>query len=213
MLSEEVLLDDHVHAFTRIWQNEVEAPALLPYAEETVSVICELMENQSAILASMPRSADNAFRARLCQLEMSRLSYQLSSYHRHRLSKIIKNAYYYSQYQRSLLSKAESAFLDAFRAAFEEELREVALDGHPEHDRLFPAKSLLAGQAIDNEPIVDMHPEDGKHVVVRMLQPADQVQIDPNMPHDLHDLLPNDIILMQYKAAKRLILDELAECI
>lgn len=186
---------------------------MLPYAEETVQVICDLMENQSAILASMPRNADNAFRGRLCQLETSRLSYQLASYHRHRLLKIIKNAYYYSQYQRSLMCKAETTFLESFRGAFEEELCEVALDAFPEPDRLFPSKSLLAGQAADHEPIIDMHPEDGRHVVVRMLQPAHQVQIDPNMPHDLHDLLAGDVILMQYKAAKRLLLDELAECI
>lgn len=209
----ETALDDHVHAFTRIWQNELEAPGLLPYAADTIQTICDLMDNQSAILASTPKSADNSFRARLCQLEMSRLSYQLSSYHRHRLFKIIKNAYYYSQYQRSLMCAAETAFLESFRAAFEEELREVVLESFPEYDRLFPSKALLAGQAADNEPVVDVHPEDGKHVVVRIIEPVSQVQIDPNMPHELHDLLPNDIILLQYKAAKRLILDEVAECI
>lgn len=210
---EEVYEDDHVRAFTRIWINEAESPGLLPYAEESVEVICQLLDNQMAILEALPRSPNNAFRSRLYQLEMSRLSFQLSAYHRCRLMKIVRNAYYYSQYQRSLLNPREAVFLDTFRGCFEEELKEYGLEGIAEQERLFPDKTLLAGNASPGDPIVDTIPEDCRHVVVRMLRAASQIQLDPSTPHELHDLLKDDIVLLQYKVAKRLLLDELAECI
>lgn len=205
--------EDHVHAFMRIWINETESPGLLPYAGETVQDIGQLIDNQTVLLSSMPKTPDNAFRARLCQMEIARLSFQVSAYHRCRLLKMIRNCYYYSQYQRSLLNAGEASFLDVFRGCFEEELREVALEGLGEADRLFPSRPLLAGAAAAGESVVDPLPEDARHVVVRMLQQSLQTQIDPDAPDELHDLHPDDIILMQFKCAKKLLLDELAECI
>jgi hypothetical protein len=213
VIEENELEEDHVRAFLRLWINEAESPGLLPYAGESVEYISQLMDNQTAILSAATRTPDNVFRANICHMEISRLSYQLSAYHRCRLLKIVRNAYYYSQYQRSLLSPAESAFLDSFRGSFEEELREFALEGFPEVDRMFPDKSMMAGSALAGESIVDPLPEDCRHVIIKMRRDSPQTQIDPDAPHELHDLIPNDIILMQFKAAKKLILDELGECI
>lgn len=207
--------DGHVEAFTRIWVNEANAPGLLPYAAETVDCIVELVNNQKCLLSTMSTSTinspDNVFRRRLCELELSRIAYQLSAYFRVRVQKILKHAYFYSQYKRSLLSPAETMLLDGFRGAFEEDLLHSNVTSLP-----FPSEDQTAGSANYDDPIIDVHPEEGnnEHVIIRVRADAvEQYQLDPTAPHMLHDLVKDDIILMPYKTAKKLILDETAECL
>ena len=214
----EVEEEDPVRAFRRLWKNEHECPCLLPYDTDTVSIVLDLLANQADIIAALPRTPDTVLSVRIYQLERDRLAFQLASYHRMRLQKISRSLYYYSGPGQRLLSPAEADFADQLRAAFERELQERTLRDFPASEQLFPPRQNMLAAATAkatsaDTPVVDAPPSDQRHVVVRVREDVHDVSIDPAAPEERHHFLPNDIILLQYRVARPLILDERAECI
>lgn len=84
---DETPIEDDTKLLRRAWLNERLSPTLLPYAEEVVGNILELLENQKALLEEQLDTLSSCVSC-MYQLELERIKFMLTCYLKCRLLKV-----------------------------------------------------------------------------------------------------------------------------
>lgn len=97
--------DDHV-LVKRGWQNEKNAPELLPYLSSSVANLIELIHNQENVMHQLNESdsLDHLFLSIFYELEIERVKYTIRSYLEIRLTKIERAAHFLRSLEKDRLS-------------------------------------------------------------------------------------------------------------
>ncbi|RKP39485.1 hypothetical protein BJ085DRAFT_15087 [Dimargaris cristalligena] len=127
--------NEDVKKLTRTWLNEKQAPDLLPYQDQLVGDLTEMVQNQLQLVdALQEESAGQAFIAMLYQSELERIKFVIRSYLKVRLQKIERYIMLYASSEDHLarMSLGERAFAVRYKSLFENHLHKTCLDKLPE---------------------------------------------------------------------------------
>jgi hypothetical protein len=97
MADEDEGMNNDVAQLRKAWVSECVCPELLPFQQELVEGITELLANQEEVLEDIEQTSDQAFSANLYQMEIERIKFSLAKYLRTRLLKIEKFAWKYER--------------------------------------------------------------------------------------------------------------------
>ena len=182
----------------RSWQNEVHAPDVLPYAASLMASARALCEaRQSAIddaAAAESASVESAWESSLYQLELDRLVYLITDYHRVRLRKAERYAVFLqlSERRMALLSDAEAAFVRRYADAWGAALRAEFLS------RL--SASLPALKRLDAEDAMVLGWDNCAHLFVRARRDAGLVDMSAEGDEEPIDVRAGDVYIARYHA-------------
>jgi GINS complex subunit 4 len=177
--------EEEVSALFQIWLNERLSPTLLPYAEDIVANLLELIANQQVLLSEQLDAHLNT----LYQMEVERLRYVIASYLRCRLAKI--EAYWiYWLKDETLLSSEERIYLGRYAKCKAKALEGSVLKHLPAGLAELPTDELVA------------QPETDAHVICRVLEEVGTVRVHRDMNAELQK---NDIYVLRFRLAEELL--------
>ncbi|RKO86464.1 hypothetical protein BDK51DRAFT_6509, partial [Blyttiomyces helicus] len=186
-----------VQRLTQSWVNERCAPELLPFEDELVSDLREMLEARVRVLDiesdDEPESPEAAFLVIIYQQEMERIKYVLRSYLRTRLDKIQRYTRHLLQDRtaRSCLSQEELTFASKFQGLLDRHFMNSCLDSLP------PGLQTLNEEAMVSKPDLE------SAVICRVKEDIGQLQLE-GTPESI-DMQRNNIYLLRYNAIRALL--------
>ncbi|KAI8821680.1 uncharacterized protein EV422DRAFT_427775 [Fimicolochytrium jonesii] len=196
--------NDDVRTLTQWWVNERCAPEILPYQDELVRSLLEMVEAQTSILETKTSdTADGAFLNVLYQQEMERIKFVIRSYLRTRLAKIQKyTAFFLREPEfRGRLSEEELAFAENLQQLLEKHFTKSCLEGLP------PFLTRLDDQAGDSSMVSMPDLEDA--VICRILEDIGEFQLEDSSETIV--MRKNNIYILRYKSIRRLLEEDKVE--
>ncbi|KAJ3162834.1 GINS complex subunit [Geranomyces michiganensis] len=199
--------NDDIKSLTQCWINERCAPELLPYADDLVRGLMEMIEAQAANIEArrdgeaMGPSPDAAFLAVLLQQEIERIKFLIRSYLRARLAKIQRHTQHIlrEELYRSRLSPEELAFAERFQELLTKHFKKSYLDDLP---------AFL--QKLDGVGMVST-PDLEDAVFCRVKEDIGGFQLESS--DEILTMRTNNIYFLRYNAIRRLMEDGKVELI
>ncbi|KAI8591022.1 hypothetical protein BDZ88DRAFT_450703 [Geranomyces variabilis] len=201
--------NDDIKSLTQCWINERCAPELLPYADDLVRGLMEMIEAQAANIEARREggegsggpSPDAAFLAVLLQQEIERIKFLIRSYLRARLAKIQQHTQHILQEElyRNRLSFEELAFAERFQELLTKHFKRSYLDDLP---------AFL--QKLDGARMVST-PELEDAVFCRIKEDIGGFQLESS--DEILTMRTNNIYFLRYNAIRRLMEDGKVELI
>ncbi|KAJ1927242.1 GINS complex subunit [Tieghemiomyces parasiticus] len=127
--------NEDVRLLAQAWANEKQAPELLPYEDQLVGDLTEMVQNQLQLIeAVQEENSDQAFLAMLYQHEVERVKFVLRSYLKTRLRKLERHVIWYtaSNDYQVRMAPGERAFAARYRALFTSHMQRACLNHLPE---------------------------------------------------------------------------------
>ena len=197
--------------------NERAAPHILPYEQSAVEDLTEVIRNQQKIIDDVmdyqPKNkkeeiADDKFAASLYQMEVTRLNYIVTSYHRTRLRKIQQYPMhiYRDSELRQRLSKAELAFLSNYIDLISRHMEQTVTNNLPPQFRSLTDEG--SGGSVSMIP----HPNLNKYVFMKAKEDIGDIEIVDG-PEGVQTINKDDIFAVIYEPIEHLLLDGKIELI
>ena len=197
--------------------NERAAPHILPYEQSAVEDLTEVIRNQQKIIDDVmdyqPKNkkeeiADDKFAASLYQMEVTRLNYIVTSYHRTRLRKIQQYPMhiYRDSELRQRLSKAELAFLSNYIDLISRHMEQTVTNNLPPQFRSLTDEG--SGGSVSMIP----HPNLNKYVFMKAKEDVGDIEIVDG-PEGVQTINKDDIFAVIYEPIEHLLLDGKIELI
>lgn len=196
-VQDQQLVNEDIMQLKRVWQNEKVAPELLPYEFELVKRVQEQLDMQKANLEAEDdddepgAQLDRDLRRPLCQMEIERIRFMLTSYLRTRLRKLERFPFQIARSEELIdrLSEAEQAFLEGYVQLVEAAFTTPFLGKLPEK----------LARLVDKE--VDMIPEANldSHVLFRALEPLGAFPLSENEEDEPVLLEEEDVVVSRYR--------------
>ena len=169
------------------WQNELHSPSLLPYAASLIPPLQSHLQRARSALPSHPPDLLPLF-----ELELARLDFVLSDYHRLRLSKAERHCLHLRRDPQLLadLSPAERKHVDAYAQLWMDALRDEFLnrvEGVWARGREFDAGDMAEGW------------DRAAHVVLRVVERLGTVDLSEEGEEEPMELNRGDVVIARYQ--------------
>ena len=193
--------------------NERAAPHILPYERQAVEELTEVINNQQKIIDGVmdfkPRNeeesqkmADDKFACSLYQMEVNRLNYIVTSYHRTRLSKIQQYPMhiYRDNDLKQRLSKSELSFLGNYIDLMSGHLEQTVTNHLPPQFKSLTDEGSLGSVSMIPRPNLN------KYVFIKAKEDIGDVEIVDG-PEGVQTINKDDIFAVIYEPVEHLLLD------
>lgn len=193
--------------------NERAAPHILPYERQAVEELTEVINNQQKIIDGVmdfkPRNeeegqkiADDKFACSLYQMEVNRLNYIVTSYHRTRLSKIQQYPMhiYRDNDLKQRLSKSELSFLGNYIDLISGHLEQTVTNHLPPQFKSLTDEGSLGSVSMIPRPNLN------KYVFIKAKEDIGDVEIVDG-PEGVQTINKDDIFAVIYEPVEHLLLD------
>ena len=199
--------------------NERAAPRILPYEQQAVEDLTVIINNQQKIIDDVmdfkpqneqegTKVVDDKFACSLYQMEVNRLNYIVTSYHRTRLRKIQQYPMhiYRDNELKQRLSKAEFSFLTDYIDLISGHLEQTVTNHLPKQ-----FQSLTDEGSLGSVSMIP-HPNLNKYVFIKAKEDIGDVEIVDG-PEGVQTINKDDVFAVIYEPIEHLLLDNKIELI
>lgn len=182
--------------------NEHYCPDILPFNEEVISTIRDLVNAQTDELDNEEDESSDAhtFELQLKRMEIDRINYLLRDYFRMRIKKIEGNVLFIFKDSAAydLLSKNEQTFAVGFMDLLDEHFKKSFLS-------MLPKKVQILDKDGDSDPAAG--PDLNGFVFCRVKRDVGSYMVGDEANDDTLDLNEGDTLCIRYKSIRQLVLD------